>query len=585
MPLDKFRFWGMGGGDSQRILSATPSTPGGTVAEPARKGTLAHVKLGRGQEEPCAASHSTASSSATEPRDGRHGSLDNLFEDSDSSCRHSSGDAEPGEDVEVQTLPMADSPMRRAHSMPSPPRWKSPRPGLGRFQTVSGLRSDLREIADELQEYSAGVWAEPPQAGGLSAFPPRSCRERACVMNEVQKRRSGYIETLTSLRRVAGLGAGQFGCVSLVADANGTPHALKALWKGQLVSSGQVEAVARERALLGSIDHPSVVRLEAAFQDERRLYLLMEPVLGGELFAILHVVGRLDQPAARFYTASVADVLAHLHEVCGVVYRDLKPENLLLDARGYLKLVDFGLAKRLRPPHEPGGTGTGSVAPTEPARTICGTPEYLAPEMVRGDAYGFSVDWWALGMLLFEMLSGVPAFRGETSADVYYKILHAEPRLLVPVEPECGALLAGLLAKRVDDRMGDAGSVRACSFFDGFDWAAHAERSLSAPYRPKIAHQLDTSNVVLSRETYASPASEADGGSWDRYLTMALLKHGTNPFAGFSRGSQAWCIDGVPIGGKGVPIAERASLSAEGGGSLPASGVSRRRSSNRVSQA
>jgi serine/threonine protein kinase len=108
-------------------------------------------------------------------------------------------------------------------------------------------------------------------------------------------------------------------------------------------------------------------------------------------------VGRLEQPAARFYTASVADVLCHLHEACGVVYRDLKPENLLLDARGYLKLVDFGLAKRLRPPRSPSAAGVaGEPAPAEPARTICGTPEYLAPEMVRGDAYGFSVDWWCV---------------------------------------------------------------------------------------------------------------------------------------------------------------------------------------------
>jgi hypothetical protein len=289
-----FRFWGMGGGDSHRILSATPNTPGGTVAEPVRKGTLANVTLGRGEEEPGGASHSTASSSATEPREGRHGSLDNLFEESDSSCRLSTSDPEPSEDVGVQTEmvePMAESPCRgRAHSLPSPPRWTSPPPDIGRFLIVSGLRSDLREIASELQEYSAGVWAEPPQPGGLSAFPASSCRERACVMHEVQRRRSGYIETLTSLRRVAGLGVGQFGCVSLVADADGKTHALKALWKGQLVSSGQVEAVARERALLGSIDHPSVVRLEAAFQDARRLYLLMEPVLGGELYAILHVV-------------------------------------------------------------------------------------------------------------------------------------------------------------------------------------------------------------------------------------------------------------------------------------------------------
>jgi len=235
------------------------------------------------------------------------------------------------------------------------------------------------------------------------------------------------------LSRVTSLGAGQFGCVSLVTDGRGTPYALKALWKGQLLASDGVGAVVRERDLLASVSHPAVVQLAASFQDARRVFLLLEPALGGELFALIHMLGRFDEHHARFYAASVADVLGHLHDECGIVYRDLKPENLLLDGAGHIKLCDFGLAKRLR-------AGCGCVRADERTTTICGTPEYLAPEMVRGEAYGVAVDWWALGLLLFEMLSGVPAYRADSDKEVYAKVLHSDPALLVVVEPPTAAL-------------------------------------------------------------------------------------------------------------------------------------------------
>mmetsp|Transcript_8577 Transcript_8577/g.27162 ORF Transcript_8577/g.27162 Transcript_8577/m.27162 type:complete len:246 (+) Transcript_8577:741-1478(+) len=243
------------------------------------------------------------------------------------------------------------------------------------------------------------------------------------------------------------------------------------------------------------------------------------------------MLGRLEEGQARFYAACVADVLGHLHDVCGIVYRDLKPENLLVDDVGYLKLVDFGLAKRLRPLAD-----DGEVHAAERTSTICGTPEYLAPEMVRGEAYSFSVDWWALGMLLFEMLAGVPAFRSADPAEVYRKILVEAPRLLFQSSAECDALLAGLLAKAPEQRLCAADEVCDAPFFAAIAWSSLRSRSTPAPFRPKIAHPTDTSNVVTI-EKYASPASEeGDGAEWDRYLTSATLRSSTHPFASFASG-------------------------------------------------
>ena len=361
-------------------------------------------------------------------------------------------------------------------------------PELGRAATFSSLfEQRLRELRLLLND-------------------PGSPAARAALWGMGAKRRSDFPKFVESLRRIAGLGVGQFGTVSLVADRAGQTFALKALHKDHLVATGMVEAVKRERRLLARVHHPFVVRLERSFQNAHTIFLVMEPVLGGELYALLHLLGRLEEAHVAFYCACVTEALAHLHAM-RVVYRDLKPENLLLDEVGYLKVVDFGLAKEL------GADGR--------THTVCGTPEYLAPEVVRHEAYGFAVDWWSLGMLAFELLSGVPAFRGADKAEVYRRVREDEPRLLVPVGAGASALLAALLCKAPAERLGGGGggaaAVRAHSFFGAVDWAALFAKKVPAPYVPTIAHATDTSNV-LQIEKYASPAQEHDGARWAAHL-------------------------------------------------------------------
>lgn len=172
----------------------------------------------------------------------------------------------------------------------------------------------------------------------------------------------------------------------------------------------QIDHVRHERAILGDVSgHPYITNLMASFSDRDFLYLLLDYVPGGELFSYLRKLRRFEEGMARFYAAEIVLVLEYLHEQQGgVAYRDLKPENLLLDAEGHIRLVDFGFAKRL-------GNKDGSTE----TYTLCGTPEYLAPEVIRNNGHTTAVDWWALGILIYEFLTGYPPFWHQNPIEIY----------------------------------------------------------------------------------------------------------------------------------------------------------------------
>jgi protein kinase A len=237
---------------------------------------------------------------------------------------------------------------------------------------------------------------------------------------------------LTRFRRpVAPPQTGTFARVVLVRPTKGSDadrskvYALKMLRKTEVIRLKQVDHVQHELRILRDVSgHPFITNLLASFSDRDFLYLVLDYVSGGELFSYLRKFRRFDEGTARFYAAEIVLVLEYLHEAQGgVAYRDLKPENLLLDADGHIKLVDFGFAKRL------GKSENNKAAETY---TLCGTPEYLAPEVIHNRGHTIAVDWWALGVLIYEFLTGYPPFWHQNPIEIYKQYVDA-PVLVTPI--------------------------------------------------------------------------------------------------------------------------------------------------------
>jgi serine/threonine protein kinase len=231
--------------------------------------------------------------------------------------------------------------------------------------------------------------------------------------NETAKIRQFFKEskaTVNSFELGETLGTGTFGRVRLVkCKVQGKTHyfAMKLLKKAEILKLKQVEHIKSEKNILSMISHPFIVNMFHSFKDETRLYMILEYVIGGELFSQLRKVGRFNKNTSQFYAAQIVLALEYLHDK-NIVYRDLKPENLLIDRKGNMKITDFGFAKELV---------------DQRTWTLCGTPEYLAPEIIQSKGHGKAVDWWAMGILIYEMLAGYPPFYDEVPFGIYHKIL------------------------------------------------------------------------------------------------------------------------------------------------------------------
>ena len=214
-------------------------------------------------------------------------------------------------------------------------------------------------------------------------------------------------------------------------------YGLKIMSMEDVIRMKQVEHVHNEKNVLKSISHPFLISLAYSSMDTRFLYLLFPFVPGGELFSYLRNMKRFPSSMALFYTAEVVSALGYLHSL-GIIYRDIKPENLLLDKNGHLKIVDFGFSKQVID------------------KTLCGTPEYIAPEIILDRGYGMSVDWWALGVLVFEMVVGYPPFQDRNMFDLYDKIVeeNVEWPIDLEIEPAVIDFVSKLLVKKVRKRLG-----------------------------------------------------------------------------------------------------------------------------------
>jgi serine/threonine protein kinase len=316
---------------------------------------------------------------------------------------------------------------------------------------------------------------------------------------------------LEDLQEVALLGTGTFGKVRLMQDKHTKQvFALKALKKAEIVAHRQTQNVINEKNVMIESNHPFILRLYRTFKDTYRLYMLLEFIQGGELFSVLHTAERdgVSNDDARFYGFGVMHGLAYLHER-NIAYRDLKPENCMVDSQGYPKLVDFGFAKVI----------------ANKSYTLCGTPEYLAPEIVLGRGHDKSVDYWAFGILLYEMIAGYSPFSDPQSMDqivICRNIVNG--RLLFPknFNRDCKELVKLLLVRDPTHRLGNlkggAYEVLEDAWFRVIDRNAYFAKELQAPWLPPISDQFDTSNFDPYEEDFLyddEGLQFVDTASWD----------------------------------------------------------------------
>ncbi|XP_030000325.1 cGMP-dependent protein kinase 2 [Sphaeramia orbicularis] len=304
---------------------------------------------------------------------------------------------------------------------------------------------------------------------------------------------------------IATLGVGGFGRVELVkVKSKDVTFALKVIKKKHVVENRQEEHIHSERKILTEARSPFVVKLYRTFKDNKYVYMLLEACLGGEIWSLLRDRGSFDEPTAKFCVGCVTEAFDYLHRK-GVLYRDLKPENLMLDGEGYIKLVDFGFAKKIRC-----GQKTW---------TFCGTPEYVAPEIILNKGHNFSVDFWSLGILVFELLTGSPPFSGSDQMMTYTFILKGIEKMDFPkkISKRPEDLIRKLCRRNPSERLGNLKNgitdIKKHRWFNGFNWEGLKARTVPSPLRRELSGPTDHSYFDSYPPDEDSPPDELSG--WD----------------------------------------------------------------------
>lgn len=300
--------------------------------------------------------------------------------------------------------------------------------------------------------------------------------------------------TLDDFTLMKVIGKGSYGKVMLVQhklDGGDQVYAMKMLRKENVIKRNQVEHTKTERNVLEAVSHPFIVTLHYAFQTPKKLYFVLEYCPGGELFFHLSRAGRFAEGRCRFYASEILLAIEYLHRL-NIIYRDLKPENILLDAEGHVKLTDFGLSKE-------------GIQDNFSAKSMCGTPEYLAPEILDKRGHGKAVDWYSLGALMYEMLTGLPPFYTRDREKLFERIRRGEltyPNYISsPAKSVLQALLIGDPNRRLGGGPQDGEEVKEHPFFSGYhtgassvpgiDWFAIQQRRVTPPFRPNVTQGGD----------------------------------------------------------------------------------------------
>ena len=281
------------------------------------------------------------------------------------------------------------------------------------------------------------------------------------------------------------LGRGTFGKVCLVQyKSTKKYYAMKIMKKNIILEHDQVSHTLLEKQILQNLNYQFLVGMVFCFQTQERIYFVMNFIRGGELFNHLHKCKYFPEEETKFYGAIIGLALEYLH-THGIVYRDIKPDNILIDEDGYLKLADFGMAKMLKD--------------QEKAFSLCGTPEYFAPEIITREGHNKSADWWSYGILLYEMLYGIPPFYSKNTEKMFELITKAEIKYpkKIQVSENAKDLISKLLIKDQDLRLGADGgfeTIKKHPFFKGFDFKALEEKKIEAPYIPTLRGSIDVTN-------------------------------------------------------------------------------------------
>ncbi|GAO13973.1 uncharacterized protein UV8b_01954 [Ustilaginoidea virens] len=425
-------------------------------------------------------------------------------------------------------------------SLDIPSRSSSATRNGGPSEIPSGITTEMNSRSQSRDGAPSEAGSENSECGSTSYevnlendFVSESVYERCGLaadggLNPKRKMTSEEFEPLRCL------GKGTYGTVLLVKQrATGRLYAQKQLKKASLVVHKKlIEQTKTERQILESVNrHPFVVKLYYAFQDLEKLYLILEYGQGGELFTHLNTEKMFSETVAAFYMAEMLLAISHLHNDLGVVYRDLKPENCLLDADGHLLLTDFGLSKV-------------SVSKSEDScNSILGTVEYMAPEVILGKKYGKAVDWWSFGALGYDLMTGNPPFRGGNHAKIQDNIV--KQKLVLPyfLSPDAKDLLTRLLRKEPHKRLGscmpkDLQTLKKHRFFRKIDWRKLEARELEPPIQPMITDpelaenfapeftELAFSPVLSTRDAWSMAGSSKDDvfGGFSFVASTSLLE-------------------------------------------------------------
>ena len=305
-------------------------------------------------------------------------------------------------------------------------------------------------------------------------------------LREIMSDKNKLKINISDYEKLETVGLGSFGRVRLCRNIKTNKiYVLKILKKSEIIRLKQTDHIYSEYHILSFLNHPFIIQLMGVnFDDPKYLYFLLEYIPGGELFTLLRKKKMFPLEQAKFYIAHIITIFEYIHSK-NIIYRDLKPENILITKSGYLKLTDFGFAKYLD---------------NDKTYTLCGTPEYLAPEIILNKGHGKPVDWWTMGILLYEMLIGIDPFSDDDPMAIYQKIVKGKIHFPKDIDKNAKSLIKHLLNGDTTKRFGclknGVKDIATHRFFDKFNWRNFVYRKMAPPYIPKIGSSNDTSNFL-----------------------------------------------------------------------------------------